>query len=145
MTDLIEDLKRHIALHELIGTLRDQRVMIAVLPEMPELAPIVWTPRTDRGKALGLVLYQHRGELRVLDVESEDGSRGQRWWKVVAIARTERMDTIPVRYDGPASDIPERYLMEHPNEVVLMRLADRGPWFQLQRRPLPPPEARGSE
>ena len=116
----------------------DERVLIAVLPSSPELAGPV------RFMGGSVVKYRHPGGgVRVLDMDGGKGKLDTRWWKVVAAARSEGMDVIPVRYDGPAEDVPRRYLEEHPGEVVLLRLASRGPWMELHRSPLPPPEARG--
>jgi hypothetical protein len=130
-----------VKLARLVGELADERVLIAVLPEAPRGIGYQRV-RLDVHEVVA-VMYDHGPEYqrRLLDL---DGPRARtRWWKVVAYARSEGLDTIPVRYDGPAADIPERFLTEHPGEVVLLRLASSGPWHVLERRPLPPPEARG--
>lgn len=123
----------------------DARVLITEFEEDPKFASTIWTQFKDKNCEIGLVLVKegHSDEgtlrLRVLDVDGQ--TRKQRWWKVESMARAEGMQVVPIYWDGPADRIPKKfktYEPDKPNRVVLVRLAEMGPWARMELEKIAP-------
>lgn len=121
----------------------DERVLITLFDKKPEEIGHLPTGYKDSKEDISFATYiDEKGCTRVLDAVAH--TRAQRWWKVVMLCRAEGQDTVPIYYDGPASDIPARFLRRRDQEdvgVALIRLANRGPWCELTRQEPVPPEA----
>lgn len=121
----------------------DERVLITVFAERPEDIGHLATGYTDSKEDIQFATYvDEKGCTRVLDAVAH--TRSIRWWKVTALCRAEGQDHVPIFYDGPASDIPVRFLRRRDaadTDTVLIRLANKGPWCELTRGEPVPPEA----
>jgi hypothetical protein len=114
----------------------DAMVMITVFDSPPKIKETVWTPFEDKGRELGLVLVEMDGEYRVFDVDGQD--RPQRWWKVMAMAQMDGKQTVPIYWQGPARELPEKYTKvdpEKPDRLVMVRMATSGPWARIELAP----------
>lgn len=69
---------------------------------------------------------------RLLDLVVEP-SEDVKWWKVKQYAKAVGADLVPVRYEGPIVEIPERYF--EPGTVLGVRLYSAGPWFWPLEKP----------
>lgn len=122
-----------IPLHLAVGVDRDARVLITILDENPEGKATLAIARgfDDRKPAYSAVFGG-----RVLDVAvvGVDGvPKPVKWWRVRGWAHSERMDTVPIYYDGPVDSVPDSLvrLSEAQGKTVMLRPAAGGPWRTL--------------
>lgn len=119
-------------LYRQLGLDPDERVLVTLLPEYPESVEGFVTDHSLGDKRYPVTLYvADLGPLgeRVVDASVPSG-KPVRWWQVTAICRLEKADWLPIRYDGPVSDIPINLLTR--SDYPMLRLSVGGPWIQLR-------------
>ncbi len=114
-------------LTESIGADQYEGVQVAIFPSEPSEAAlgaefayapgVIGTPVFATFEAWGP---------RLLDVLLNDTARGVRWWKVKEYARAHKVDYVPVNWQGPIAEIPDKFFA---NPLTGIRFWSAGPWF----------------
>lgn len=106
----------------------EESVVVAVFPETIEEITTKEVPFTDGNNEymhVALVTSKAWG-VRAMDVLAPNEEK-VKWWRAKAIIQDQKLDMIPVRYQGPIAEIPQSYF---ENDYVLaIRFVDAGPWF----------------
>lgn len=109
-----------------IGLDPNEGVEVAIWPGEPDSAelgtPFPLSPGVEATPVFATIPTWGR---RLLDIITEPAVE-VRWWKVRDYARTNKLDLVPVSWQGAAQDIPEKYFAE---EFLGIRLWSEGPWF----------------
>lgn len=120
------DPKTGAELAQSIGADLNEGVQIALFPDElsdAELGPeFTYAPGVTARAVIAKV-----GEwgTRVLDLVLDGSGKGVKWWKVRGYAKEEKMDLVPVTWQGPISEIPERLF----SAKMGVRFFNSGPWF----------------
>lgn len=113
-------------LAESIGADRTEGVQIALFPSEPTeeaLGPeFAYAPGVI-GRAV-IATFADWGP-RVLDIVLEGSNKGVKWWKVRDYAKDTKQSVVPVSWQGPIVDIPEKYF----TPAMGVRFFNSGPWF----------------
>lgn len=108
-------------------------VEVALFPGTVEEAelgePFRWSVKSRAMPVWGILASWGR---RLLDLVVEP-SEDVKWWKVKQYAKAAGANLVPVRYEGPIVEIPERYF--EPGTVLGVRLYSAGPWFWPLEKP----------
>lgn len=108
-------------------------VEVALFPGTVEEAelgePFRWSVKGSAMPVWGILASWGR---RLLDLVVEP-SEDVKWWKVKQYAKATGANLVPVRYEGPIVEIPEKYFT--PGTVLGVRLYSAGPWFWPLEKP----------
>lgn len=118
-----------------IGCRPDEGVIVALLTERIEKVTTREVPYVDKkGRPMYLVEAWMVGwGRRVLDLVSE-GNERVKWWRVKEACDAGKGQMIPVRWQGPISEIPEKYF--DPRNTLLVRFYGFGPSFFPLEKPV---------
>lgn len=111
---------------EEIGADKDEGVEVALFPvEVTEARlgdSFAWAPGV-----VGIPVFATCGEWgeRLIDVVTEPSTK-VKWWKVRNAGRELKVSWLPVSWQGPVSEIPEKYFSDIN---VGIRFFNDGPWF----------------
>jgi hypothetical protein len=112
----------------------DEGVVLAVFQEELEEVTTKEVPFTDsNGGYMHVVLVhtKHWGE-RALDVIASNEEK-VKWWRAKAIIHDQKLDTVPIRWEGPIGEIPQMYFDK--DYILALRFYDAGPWFFPHEQP----------
>jgi hypothetical protein len=133
MTEMTKPLSgAHLA--ELLECDWSEGVVVAVLPEVIEeitTKEIPFTDRADEYMHVLLCLTEAWGQ-RAMDVVAPNEEK-VKWWKAKAMMVDQKLDLIPIRWEGPISEIPQMYFDR--DYVLAIRFYDSGPWFFPKEQP----------
>lgn len=118
-----------------LGVKPDEGVQVAVFPDKVEEVALTGAehPWGKSAKAWGVLGKLGPWGDRLLDVATSDDSP-VKWWQVVEFARQNGYDTVPVRYSGPISEIPDSFFEK--GYVLGVRFYNEGPWFWPLEQPV---------
>lgn len=121
-------------LARILETPLDEGVALAIFTEPVDEITTKEIPFTDKnGEYAHIVLVhtKHWG-VRALDVLMPSDEK-VKWWKAKNIIHDQKYDTVPIRWEGPISEIPKQYFEK--DYVVGIRFYDAGPWFWPKEQP----------
>jgi hypothetical protein len=117
-----------------IGCNLDEGVVVALFPDT--LSSVVTAEASildKKGDHLHMLLADcGPWGIRLLDLQSVNGI-DVKFWMVKEAAGIERTSLIPIRWEGPIAEIPERYFA--PNAFLGVRFYAHGPWFFPGEKP----------
>jgi len=122
-------------LTKMLGCDGDEGVVVAVFPEViDEVVTQEISYLDKKGDHCHAVISQCGpwGQ-RCLDIQSPN-DEPIKWWRVKEAAAIEKLNLIPVRWEGPISEIPERYFVE--GYVLAIRFWAHGPFFFPKEKPV---------
>lgn len=109
-------------------------VVVAVLQEELDEVTTKEVPFVDgSGEYMHVVLMhsRHWGE-RALDVVASNEEK-VKWWRAKAIINDQKLEMVPIRWEGPIGEIPQQYFDK--DYVLAIRFYDAGPWFFPKEQP----------
>ena len=117
-----------------LGCELDEGVVVALLPDEIDEVLTYEIPYIDKKGERCHAVTTKCGPwgVRLLDVQSPNDQKFK-WWNVKEIAAVEKVQLVPVRWQGPIGEIPARYLER--GGVVGIRFNDHGPWFFPKEKP----------
>jgi hypothetical protein len=112
----------------------DEGVVLAVLTEELEEITTKEIPYVDKsGEYMHVVLAHSKAwGVRAMDVLPPNGEK-VKWWKAKNMIADQKLQPIPVRWEGPISEIPQQYFDK--GYVLAVRFYDSGPWFFPKEQP----------
>ena len=118
-----------------IGVPADSGVVVALFPAVLETA--VWQEASmlnSKGEHYS-ALFADCGPwgIRLLDIACPRGT-DVKWWQVKEAAHVEEADLIPIRWEGPIGEIPDRYFRD--DAVTGIRFYRHSPWFWPREKPI---------
>lgn len=134
-------------LHAALNIPADERVIVTRLGGVPDHVDMEETKGVcNRHSPSGDPVVEMRSRVRynagdagaeldgrVLDLALADGAR-VKWWVVEAMCRRDGLQTVPIYYDGPVSEVGYWMIRdaEAAGEEILLRCTDHGPWQSLR-------------
>lgn len=115
--------------HELaqsIGSAEDEGVQVALFPCEPTEAALgeefAYAPGVMAQAVFAELGYWGR---RLLDIILLDSNKGVKWWKVREYGKSIKAPFVPVNWQGPIVEIPDKYFVPE----LGVRFFNAGPWF----------------
>lgn len=109
-------------------------IVLAVFPEAVDEIVTQEIPYFDVDSNYMHVVMCKAGAwgMKAMDVVTPCDER-VKWWRARAMMTAEKMDILPIRYEGPIGEIPQSYF---DNDYVFgIRFYDSGPWFWPKEQP----------
>lgn len=132
---LLPPITSGVELAKRIGAATDEGVVVALFPD--SLATVVTQQASvldKKGEHFHVILADcGPWGVRLLDLQSPNESE-VKWWRVKEAAGIEQTDLIPIRWEGPIGEIPERYF--RPDAFLGVRFYQHGPWFFPLEKPV---------
>lgn len=121
-------------LAQAIGANPDESVLVAVFPETIEEMTTKEIPFLDnKGAHMHLLLVNCVGwGQRAIDVVSPNDQQ-VKWWRVKGMVADQKVDFIPIRWQGPIGEIPSDYFEK--DYILGIRFYSEGPWFFPKEQP----------
>lgn len=123
-----------------LGCAADEGVVVAILPERVEEITTREIPYLNKhGEYMHVVeMESDVWGMRVLDVVDERNTT-MKWWQVKMAVRQEGLELVPIRWEGPIGEIPEKYFeakKDGSRPVLAIRFYQHGPWFWPLEKPV---------
>lgn len=117
-----------------IGANPEETVMVAVFPSSIEEVTTKEIPFLDtKGDHMHVVIvHTPAWGARVIDVVSPN-EQPIKWWRVKSMVADQKLDFVPVRWQGPIGEIPSDYFEK--DYVLAVRFYQHGPWFFPGEKP----------
>ena len=133
-----------VELARMIGAALDEGVVVVLFPERLERIGRSEVSYLDRKGQHFTGVFADCGPwgVRLLELESPNESE-VKWWRVKEAAQAEGADLVPVRWEGPIGEIPERYF--RPDAVLGVRFWAHAPFFFPLEKPQVAAEEQTSE
>ena len=112
----------------------EETVVLAIFPEVIDEITTKELPYLDtKGEHMHACLVNAGpwGQ-RVIDVISPN-EQPVKWWRVKAMVEGEKLDFVPIRWQGPIGEIPSQYFEK--DYVLAIRFYQQGPWFFPKEQP----------
>lgn len=121
-------------LARLLETELDEGVVVAVLQEEIEEVTTKEIPFTDKhGEYMHVVLFHTKNwGSRAMDVIAPSDEK-VKWWKAKAMIADQKLDLLPIRWEGPIGEIPSTYFEK--DYILAIRFYDSGPFFFPKEQP----------
>lgn len=136
MTETVQpvDIRTGADLAKALKVSPDEGVLVALLPDTLETVYSQEVPYYDRDDKFCHAVIADCGPWghRMIDLQAPSGE-DIKWWRVKE-ARPEGIDLIPIRWQGPIGELPERYLEK--DGVVAIRFYQHGPFFFPKEKPV---------